>query len=419
LTGLYTKEYFYSKAREILNNDEENEYFIICTNIENFKFYNDVFGQKAGDELLKSIALQITNIVPKEALCSRLNTDRFVMLFPLKNKDEVIEKLKQCIDGQHFQNFVLKFGVYTIIDRNIDIKTMCDRAKIACDNIKGKYDVFINEYDDRAREKLLKEMTIIENMEEALKNHQFIFYLQSKIDLKTNKIIGAEALVRWNHPQYGLIPPNDFVTLFEKNGFITFLDTYIWEQVFIFLENEKKNNIPLVPISINISRVDFFKIDLVEFFSSLLKKYDVEAKYVHLEITESAYIENTNKIIGVIKKLREMNFVIEMDDFGSGYSSLNMLSKLDVDVIKLDRKFIQDEIEKEVGANIISFIVSLAHKLNISVVAEGVENYLHMSTLKNMGCDYAQGYYFSMPMNNKAFIKLIMEKANKEEIIQI
>ncbi|MGN1404799.1 MAG: EAL domain-containing protein [Erysipelotrichaceae bacterium] len=408
LTGLYTKEYFYKKAEDIIQNDLDNDYSIICTNIENFKLYNDIFGQKAGDALLKDIASNISKTIGPDGICGRMNADRFLIL----QKRDVEEKDRAGflkIHNRVNENVTMKWGVYRVLDRSVHIELMCDRAKLACDSIKGMFDTYVAQYDEKIRDRLLKEMAITEVMESALKEGQFTFYLQPKYNLRNNLPAGAEALVRWIHPDWGFMSPAEFIPLFEKNGFITTLDEYIWEEVFKTLDRWKKCGFKLLPVSVNVSRIDVLRSNLTATFRRLLEKYDVDPEYVHLELTESAYSENTRQIIEVIDELRHLGFLVEMDDFGSGYSSLNMFSQMNIDYLKLDMKFIQNELSSPTGATIINFIIDLAHKLDLKVVAEGVETYEHVNKLRNMDCDYGQGYFYSRPLKIADYEKLVAE----------
>ena len=406
LTGVYTKEYFYRKAKEILSTDVENQYSFVCTNVENFKIYNDIFGQEAGDKFIKRLSQSIVDTIPETALVGRLNSDRFIIL--LKSVEErVLRKVFADRRLTNKENATINIGVYEIIDRNVSVESMVDRARIACDAIKGQFDNHFYVYNEELRDKLLKERAINESMELSLKNREFRVFLQPKVSLKNNSIVGAEALVRWWHTEWGIVSPAEFVPLFEKNGFISVFDEYMFEEVFSLLYRMKKAKKKLVPISINVSRVDIFKLNLVDIFNRLVKKYRINPRFIHLELTESAYTESVDKIINVVNDLRELGFVIEMDDFGSGYSSLNMLSEINVDIIKLDMKFIHNELNNLSKANIIGFTIDLAHKMNMEVVAEGIENHEQALRLLEMGCDYAQGYYFYRPMEEKEYIKLI------------
>lgn len=406
LTGLYSKEFFYQKVRERLQSDTETEYTIICSNIENFKLYNDNFGVQAGDRLLKEIAGLARNMCGKDAICGRFGADRFMCL------QEREKEQKERIEFQNnynplIKNVVMKWGIYEITDLTVSVEQMCDRALLAADSIKGQYNKHYAVYDDELRNKLLKEKAITDSMESALKEGQFIVYLQPKYSLDENKITGAEALVRWIHPEWGFMSPGKFIPLFEKNGFIPRLDKYIWEQVCSQIKQWIKKGYEPMPISVNVSRTDIYQVDLVETLMELTQKYGVDPAYLHLEITESAYAESPGQIIDTVNELRKKGFIIEMDDFGSGYSSLNMFNQMEMDYLKLDMKFIQNELEKHAEHSILNYVIGMAHGMGLSVVAEGVETQEQMNRLRELKCDYVQGYYIARPMPAEEFEKFL------------
>lgn len=280
---------------------------------------------------------------------------------------------------------------------------MCDRALLVVDSIKGIYNRYVAVYDETIREKLLREKGITDVMSSALEEGQFIVYLQPKFSLKDNLITGAEALVRWIHPEWGFMSPGEFIPLFEKNDFIPCLDQYVWETVCAKLREWKKKGYTMIPVSVNVSRADIFRSHLEDIFQTLIEKYEIDPGYLHLEITESAYTNHPNQIINTMTRLKEMGFPVEMDDFGSGYSSLNMLSQMNLDILKLDMGFIQNEMKKAAEQSILSDIISMAHRLNLKVVAEGIETEEQAERLRELGCDYAQGYYFAKPMPVEEF----------------
>lgn len=244
-------------------------------------------------------------------------------------------------------------------------------------------------------------------MEPALATNQFQVYYQPKISLADDKMAGAEALVRWIHPEKGIISPGEFIPLFEKNGFVTRLDRFVWEQTCIMLSRSKEKGYPSVPVSVNVSRADFYQADLSEILTGLIEKYHLQPADLHLEITESAYTDNPRQIMQTIDQLRSLGFVIELDDFGSGYSSLNMLNQMELDLIKLDMKFIQSEMAKAADQGILRFVVELAHWKKLKVVAEGIETYEQLARIKEIGCEYAQGYLFAKPMPAEEFELLL------------
>ena len=410
LTGVYSKEFFYRKVREELQENPDEEYTIICSNIENFKLYNDAFGREAGDRLLQEYAYNMVNMIGTDGICGRYGADRF-LIFCRKEREQADRKRFILeIDDERpkkMENINIKWGIYEITDAKVPVEQMCDWALLAADSIRGQYNQHMAVYDDTLRGKLLREKAVTDAMETALREKQFIVYLQPKYSLKDECMAGAEALVRWIHPEWGFMSPGEFIPLFEKNGFIPRLDAYVWEQVCIRLKEWREKGIPLVPVSVNVSRADVYQLDLVEILTGLITKYGVDPAYLHLEITESAYADNPGQIISTVEELRKMGFIIEMDDFGSGYSSLNMLSQMKLDILKLDMKFIQSEMAKPEYQSILNDIIRMAHRMNLSVVAEGVESREQVKRLEKFKCDYVQGFYFARPMPDGEFEELL------------
>ena len=407
LTGLYGKEFFYKKVRERLMTNPEQKCCIVCLNIENFKLYNDTFGVKAGDLILKEISAMTKKMNGNNGFCGRFGADRFLCFREGEWGQEDHKNLEYVKrhTSLHIKNVVVRWGIYEITDCSTTVEQMCDRAFLAADSIKGQYNKIYAIYDDELRSKILREKAITDAMEIALTNKQFEVCFQPKYSLKNKCMIGAEALVRWKHPELGLISPGEFIPLFEKNGFISKLDRYVWEQVCAHLRDWKEKGYQIPVISVNVSRADIYQLDLEKILLKITQKYDVEPTYLHIEITESAYAENPIQIISTVKKLRKLGFIVELDDFGSGYSSLNMLSRIKLDILKLDMKFIQNEIAKP-EQSILNDIINMAHRIHLSVVAEGVETRVQLEKLLSMGCDYAQGYYFAKPMSIEEFEEL-------------
>ena len=400
LTGLYSREYFFTKVRDVLAEHPETEYNLICSNIENFKLFNDAYGNAEGDRLLREGADIAKKMIGSSGFVGRYSADRFVCLQ---------ERKQATLDMGRFGQFdievsplmhsvVMRWGIYEITDRSVPVEQMCDRAMLAADSIKGQYDRYFAIYDDKLRGKLLREQAITDSMEAALAEGQFTVYLQPKYSLTGECLAGAEALVRWIHPQFGFMSPGEFIPLFEKNGFISRLDQYVWEQVCALLRDWQDRGLPPMPVSVNISRADVLRMNLAQTLRELIATYGIDPACLHLEITESAYAENSSPIISAVDELRALGFVVEMDDFGSGYSSLNTLSRMRLDILKLDMRFVQSEIAKPAAQSLLGDIVTMAHRLNLSVVAEGIETRDQVLRLQAIGCDYAQGYYFSRPL---------------------
>ncbi|MDO4542087.1 MAG: EAL domain-containing protein [Bacillota bacterium] len=412
LTGLYSKEYFYIRAKELIAQYPQEEFDIICSDIENFKLINDAFGVAAGDHLLQEIAKLYREKVGDKGLCSHFNADQFVCMikrFPNYTDDLFLETRDTINSLSDIKNIVMKWGIYEIRDKGLSVEKMCDRALLAAQSIKGKYGKHYATYDHELRDKLLREQAITDGMEAALENEEFLLYLQPKYRIRDHKLSGAEALVRWEHPELGFLSPGEFIPVFEKNGFITKMDRYIWDKACAILRSWLDKGYPQLPISVNVSRADIYQIDLTDILLETVEKYKLPPSLLHLEITESAYAKNPEQIINVASQLRSFGFVIEMDDFGSGYSSLNMLNKMSLDILKLDMQFIRNETAKPVNQGILRFIMDLARWMELSVVAEGVETQEQLEHLQAINCDFAQGYYFAKPMPYRDFEGLILQ----------
>ena len=252
-----------------------------------------------------------------------------------------LEVARHINDLPNAKNLSLKWGIYRVTDRSVEVEQMCDRVLLAVDSIKGQYHKYFAVYNDILRDKLLREQAMADEMETALLEGQFDVYYQPKFSLTDGGLTGAEALVRWIHPEKGFISPGEFIPLFERNGFITRLDQFVWERTCLCLKQWKEKGYGGLPVSVNVSRADFYQTDLCDILMRLIRKYSLHPSDLHLEITESAYMENPVQILSIIHDLRNLGFILEMDDFGSGYSSLNMLNQMELDVIKLDMKFVR------------------------------------------------------------------------------
>ena len=421
LTRLYSKEFFFQKAHEILARNPDKEYNIVCSNIVNFKLYNDTFGIPAGDRLLRNFAAGLTESLGGEGISCRYSADRFACLQERGRETAqctIFSRMRKSSVAETLRNVEVKWGIYEIVDRNLPMEYMCDRAMLAADSIKGRYNRSIAVYDDTLRRKLLREQSITSCMESALADNQFTVYFQPKYRVSDSRLCGAEALVRWIHPEWGFMSPGEFIPLFEKNGFISKLDQFVWERTCQMLRQWQDKGYPPLPVSVNVSRADIYQPDLADCLQNLTKKYGVDPKLLHLEITESAYTENSKQIITAVDQLRARGFIVEMDDFGSGYSSLNMLSQLRLDVLKLDMQFIRNETSQNSNRGIMRLMVEMAHRMNLSVVAEGVETRLQLDRLQEIGCDYVQGYLFSKPLPQEDFDALLSRFARQLDVPQ-
>lgn len=361
LTGLCSREAFYLQVSDILEKDPDTQYDMVVADVENFKVVNERFGIKNGDVF---------------AMLIRHGDGSW--------KERILWQFGENENEMEFRNLVIKYGIYEHVDRRIVPSGMCDRAVLALNRIKKMYGKNVAMYDDSLRATLLREQQILDTMERALKERQFQVYYQAKYDINTENIIGAEALVRWIHPEMGFMSPGEFIPLFEKNGFIVKVDYYVWEEACKILRKWKEENRTMIPISVNVSRVDFELPGLVERITHLADQYEIERKYLHLEITESVYTDEPQQIIQ-----KNSN----------------------------DRK------------NILGFIISLSKWLNLSTIAEGVETKEQIEKLKSFGCDYVQGYYYAKPVPYEEFEQLLDKKteskasadviAKEEEILKI
>lgn len=407
LTNLYNQKAFYAKAAAKLEENPAQDFDMVVVDIERFKLVNDIFGVAEGDKLLVRLTNCLLNLPAKERpLIARATADKFFLM--LLRDDCCYEQLEQMMEVLAKEDplpmqIQIKFGIYQIIDRELEIATMCDRASLAADSVKGMFDVSYAFYDDSLREKLLVEQRIVNTMTAALENDEFQVYLQPKVELSTGRLVGAEALVRWIHPEFGFMSPAEFIPVFEKNGFISNMDFYVWEKTCELMERWKSGGGDCVPISVNVSRIDVYNTDLPVIFADLIKRHRLSQGDLHLEITESAYVEDSLQIVSAVNKLKSQGFAIEMDDFGTGYSSLNILSELPINTLKMDLGFLKPGENADLRKTIMRFVIQLAEELHLQVIAEGVETEEQANLLKEMGCRYGQGYYYGRPMPPEEF----------------
>lgn len=423
LTGLYNKETFYKKVPEMVDAHPFIQFAILYVNIEHFKIVNDFFGAAEGDKLLCYIAKTLNEYAdPKLTACCRHHSDIFVVCMPFTETavEQYVSKVTEIFEEYPIKlRLSVNFGVYLIEDiENIPVYVMCDRASLALANVVGKYDENCAYYDDSHRNKLVEEQAIMNDMGIALKEGQFQVYLQPKFDLRDFSITGAEALIRWLHPIKGMIAPDKFVPVFERNGFITDVDFFVWDKACQHIRKWLDNGWPAVPVSINVSRVDIYRPDICDVFNGLLEKYNLPTSLLELEITETAYTQDADQLIEVVIELKDCGFRISMDDFGAGYSSLNMLNEVPVDVLKIDMKFLRNIDAKNKSSNIIGFIVSMAKWLNLGVICEGVETLEHVQFLRSIGCHKGQGYFFAKPLPINIFEEKLVSHQKEDVEIQ-
>lgn len=414
LTGLLNQKAFCRNVEAIIQSDRDGalagEYAVVCFDVLKFKAINDIFGVQEGNQLLKYIAGVLSQNVKKGDLCCRPGSDRFIFFTHSSGKEleAILETILKDI-SQFDVNFeiVCNMGIYVTKEIELSVESMIDRAVLAQSYIKGSYTVKYNFYTESLRNAMLTESEITSMMSSAIDDNNFIVYYQPQYNHSTRRLLGAEALVRWKHPERGLISPGAFIPIFEKNGFIINLDIYVYEQVCSFLKGCIDKNITCVPISTNFSRYSIFQNDFVEKIELIRNKYNVPVKYLRIELTESAVMGSAQRINEVARKLHEHGYVIEMDDFGCGYSSLNVLKDIELDIIKLDMMFLSENAGHNRGGTILSSVVRMAKWLKMPVIAEGVETVDQADFLKSIGCNYVQGYLYSKPLPGNEFEELL------------
>lgn len=417
LTGICNRDNFYAKVRTILDQNPEENYVILRWNIERFKVINDLFGMDTGDQILKEIAQLLKNTFHEVGAYARLEADHFALFYPENFiTPEELLRLSDEKFHEYQKNYsvMCSIGIYRIEDPSIEVNQMCDRANMAYQTIRGNYIKRYAYYDANLRNAILQEQEITGEMDKALKEGQFEVFIQPIFGVISNIPESGEALIRWRHPEKGLLSPGVFIPLFEKNGFITKLDYYVWETTCENIHRRMIDGLPMVPISVNVSRMNLYNPNLAEEISALTEKYRIPNHMLKLEITESAYMDNPKQLIDTTKKLQDRGFRILMDDFGSGYSSLNMLKELPVDILKIDMKFIDDLDRSKRAGSVVTSVVRMARWLDMQIVAEGVETKSQLDFLRAIGCECVQGFYFAKPMPLKDFNALLEENKRAE-----
>ena len=403
LTGLYNKDYFFEVARKHLDKNPDKDFIVVCSDIKDFKLINDSFGTQAGDNVLMNIAKLIRSYADEEIIYGRVGSDVFAFLLPKNSHGELFlnkltsDSFLEYINMQTMYVLANHFGIYEVKERGLPVSVMCDRARRAILQIKNDYHKKVAYYDDKMRDNAMQEQELLGDLEEALKTNDIQMYIQPQVT-KDKKVYGGEALVRWVHPDKGQILPGKFIPVLEQNGLISEVDKYIWEKACRQLKIWKDAGRDDIYLSVNISPKDFYFLDIYSIFTGLIEKYEIKPRNLRLEITESALSINPDRQLELINKLRAFGFSVEMDDFGSGYSSLSMLKDTNVDTLKVDMGFLQKSTNPEKGRKILEMVIALCKKLNLRVVVEGVETTEQVRFLTELGCDVFQGYYFARPM---------------------
>ncbi|MCM1258172.1 MAG: EAL domain-containing protein [Roseburia sp.] len=410
LTGLYRKEAFEKRAYDLIHQNPDIDYVFVRWDAEHFKLVNEMSGYEVGNQLLIRAADLINEFLGLEGVGARLGSDHFVLCFPEKmlNIEKSFQKIQRVLDGMHFDyNIRVYAGIYVVVDREEPVDFMCDKAALALHSIKGKYMETHAYYNEEMMQSMLKEQEVKNDMWDALKGDQFKVYVQPKFDVLSGRIVGGEALVRWKHPDKGFVNPVEFIPFFERSGFISNMDQYVWEHVAEYLQSCMANKKRVLPISVNVSRVDFYRENLLDYFVNLLDSHKLSAKYMEIEVTESAYVTDEEVLYETLEQLQQAGFSILVDDFGSGYSSFGMMKNAPVDVLKLDMEFLRGIDNNDRGKTIVKHMVEMAKELVLPVIAEGVETAEHVELLREIGCDYAQGFYYSKPVPLEEYDEMV------------
>lgn len=415
LSDYYYNHSFMERLRKRLPEILPNTYCIVAIDIEHFRLFNKLYGRSSGDEVIRYIYTCLKqSALEYDGIDAYLGGDNFVAFLP--DDDEVLNNIRQKIikkfsEWNNTSAFFPLFGVYTIKDTSVLPELMYDHAMLALSHAEEDYKWHICRYTMEMESCLEEEVYLLATIEEGLEKGEFTFFAQPQCNIATGQIVGAEALVRWQKPDGEVLLPGGFIPVLEKNKMIDRLDRYVWEKVCQWLKGWIDQGYSPVPISINVSRIDIYAMDVPKYIFSLLEKYQIPEHLIKIEITESAYTENNNRISHAVNTFRNRGLVVMMDDFGCGYSSLNMLKNIPVDVLKLDMRFLQfKEEERQKSANILESIVNMAGLLHLPIVVEGVENESQEKFVQKLGCRYIQGFYYYKPLPIKKFEELLRDK---------
>ena len=394
LTGLYNRDYFYRYTEQFDQYHEDISMDAIVVDVNHFHMINERFGTSFGDTILKRIGEALRQeIVDVGGIVCRREADIFMVYCPHgKDYHAIIESVTSYVasDATGDARIWLRMGVYENVDKTLDVERRFDRAKMAADKVSGSFTTVVGFYDNELHERELFQERLIEDFDQAIEQHQFKVLYQPKFDIQPEipVLASAEALVRWAHPTLGMISPGLFIPLFEENGLIHRLDHYVWRETAAQIRDWKTRLDFSVPVSVNVSRIDMYDVNLIDTLMEVVSDFGLVPHDLRLEMTESAYSQDSGQIIRTVDRLRSLGFQVEMDDFGTGYSSLNMISTLPIDALKMDMRFIHDAFSDGGDTKMIEVVIDIADYLGIPVIAEGVETQDQMIALKEMGCDF-------------------------------
>lgn len=405
LTGLYTRQAFYHHARTFTHFMTEEKFNVVILDVADFKLINGTYGTKKGNEVLVYLSNAFRYYV-KNGLLTRYEGDQLLGLFHSKVKmdvERINRNINKIAEEAPIPNIRIKVGIYEDVDTNLSIPIICDRALMAEKSISKDFKTNVAFYTDELNQKQLAQRQMENDFKSAIANREFKVYYQPKYDVQTEHIVGAEALVRWQKLDGTLISPGAFIPLFESDGLVVHLDEYVFESVCQFQKERMENKLPMVPISVNLSRASIHFSDVVDRYVDIVNQKQIPFECVPIELTESATLYS-EKILEITDQLVNAGFTLHMDDFGSGYSSLTSLNELNFSAVKLDKSLI-DYIDQVRGKKIVQQAIDLGHGLDMKVVAEGVESKEQKDCLKEMHCDMIQGFYYSKPLKQEDFIE--------------
>lgn len=415
LTGLYSKEYFYEYIRQMRTSGfvEEVTMDAISLDIEHFHLINEIYGHEEGDFVLKKIADIIRNqIKDRIGIACRAEADTFyIYTDSISDYQGFLDSINKEMDNIAFSsaNIRLRMGINESINDGESPQSIFEHARLACNLIRGDYVNQIGFYDSNLHDEQIYNEKLITDIDQAIRDKDFVVHFQPKYSIQHGEpmLTSAEALVRWNHPKLGMISPGKFIPLFESNGLIQKLDEYVWEMAAYQVSRWKDKYGITIPVSVNVSRIDIYNPDLEDTLLGIVERYGLKTSELYLEITESAYSDDAELLVKVVNSLRDKGFEIEMDDFGTGYSSLNMLTAIPIDALKMDMSFVRNMLKDDTSLKLVELIIDISRFLDVPVIAEGVEEQEQLDTLKELGCDIIQGYYFSKPVSAKEFEEFI------------
>ncbi len=414
LTGAYNRHVFISYAQKIDQYRPNEKTDLVVLDIDKFHLYNELYGSKAGDHALRSIADILKEVARKNnGIVGRLQSDFFVLYISrIADYDGLMKEIdRELLEKYEIINLRFHLGIYRIDNKEESVERRIDRAKQVCDSIRDSNKARYLVFDQQAQKDELFKEKLLQDVRQAIKQRQFVVYYQPKVNIDGEKYVlsSAEALVRWNHPELGFISPGIFIPLFEENGAVRLVDRFVWREAAAQIRKWKEKYGFTIPVSVNISRVDMFDENLYSDIRQIIREEGISVGDMHLEVTESAYNTEIEQAITTIEKFKKEGFTIEVDDFGSGYSSLNTIAALPLDVLKLDMKFVREMFNNDKTYKIIGIVTDIAKFLKVQMVAEGVETEEQLAALKGMGYNVIQGYYFSKPLPPEDFEKFIEE----------